>query len=53
MAVCLGSGGDSTGSNPAVPLCIRFFSSSFFPEKFLSFSAGSIALAKVVRLPDQ
>ena len=51
--MCLGSGVDGTGSNPAALLYIGFFSSSIFSEKILSISAGSIALAKVVRLPDQ
>ena len=42
------------GSNPAYPLLSFFFLYSiFFLKKFLSISAGSIALAKVVRLPDQ
>ena len=40
------------GSNTAVPF-YRSFCLASFSDKFLCFSAGSIALAKVVRLPDQ
>ena len=42
---------DDSGSNPA--LCFTHFFHLFFFRKFLSISAGSIALEKIVRLPDQ
>ena len=42
---------DDSGSNPA--LCFTLFFPFFFFRNFLSISAGSIALEKVVRLPDQ
>ena len=41
------------GSNPACAVYFHFFFKLLFSEKFLSISAGSIALAKVVQLPDQ
>ena len=42
---------DDSDSNPA--LCFILFFHFFFFRNFLSISAGSIALEKVVRLPDQ
>ena len=42
---------DDLSSNPALSFT-HFFSLLCF-RNFLSFSAGSIALEKVVRLPDQ
>ena len=43
---------DDSGSNPA--LCFTlFFSLLFFSRNFLSISAGSIVLEKVVQLLDQ
>ena len=52
VAVCLGSGADGTGFKSSFfPLYFRFLAP--FSEKFLSISAKSIALEKVIQLPDQ
>ena len=53
VAVALVSQANDAGSIPVSALALYFIFPAFFSEKFLSFSAGSIALEKVVQLPDQ